>query len=232
MIPLKDENPTRRLPIITILVIAVNVWFFFEEIKLGAKAGSFIANYGLIPVRYTNADIAKHFTLIEQATPFFSSMFLHGGWLHIVGNMWILWIFGDNVEDKLGPARFIVLYLVSGLVAAMFQIFFTPHSEVPIIGASGAVAGVMGAYLRFYPKAKVVTMIPPFILGPFFLFPAFIFLGVWFILQLFSGTLTLGLESGVSGGIAWWAHVGGFAMGVILAGALQRRKPPRYTDVL
>jgi membrane associated rhomboid family serine protease len=153
-------------------------------------------------------------------------MFLHGGWLHLFGNMWTLWIFGDNVEDRLGHGRFLGLYVISGFAAGLVHIITNPHSGVPTIGASGAVAGIMGAYFRFFPHARVETVIPPFFFGPVFVLPALIFLGWWFLLQFFNGALSLLARSGDFAGVAWWAHVGGFAVGMILV-LFARRKPPR-----
>jgi membrane associated rhomboid family serine protease len=153
------------------------------------------------------------YTASEQIFAFFSSMFLHGGWIHLLGNMWILWIFGDNVEDRLGRTRFVVLYLASGVAASLLHIFTKAGSQLPTIGASGAIAGVMGAYFRFFPTARVETIIPPFFFGPIFVFPAVLFLGWWFLLQFFNGALSLGVRGTGFSGVAWWAHVGGFLFG-------------------
>lgn len=162
----------------------------------------------------------------------FSSMFLHGGWLHLLGNMWILWIFGDNVEDRLGRARFLGLYLASGLAAAFLHVLTNPSSPVPTVGASGAIAGVMGAYFRFFPHARVETIVPPFFLGPVFDFPAVFFLGWWFFLQFFNGAMSLGAAGPGFSGIAWWAHVGGFVFGFAVSLTARRlRVPPRFLDV-
>ena len=149
--------------------------------------------------------------------------------MHLLGNVWILWIFGDNVEDRLGKARFLGLYLASGLAAALVHIYTNPGSTVPTIGASGAIAGVMGAYFRFFPFARIETLIPPFFLGPFFELPAMLFLGWWFLLQFFNGSLSLLGGTGSFSGVAWWAHVGGFAfgLGVCLLAARRPTVPPR-----
>jgi membrane associated rhomboid family serine protease len=167
-----------------------------------------------VPVRYTDLEVARLFNPVEQAIPFLASMFLHGGWIHLIGNMWTLWIFGDNVEDRLGHGKFLLLYLGSGVVAALFHIYTNAGSGLPTIGASGAVAGVMGAYFRFFPHARVETLIPPFFLGPVYVLPAVMFLGFWFFLQFFNGALSLA-AGGKVGGIAWWAHVGGFVFGLV-----------------
>lgn len=154
-------------------------------------------------------------------------MFLHGGWIHLVGNMWILWIFGDNVEDRLGRSRYLALYLLSGFAAGLLHIYTNRGSMIPTIGASGAVAGVMGAYFRYFPKARVVTIIPPFFLGPFFELPAVLFLGWWLIMQLFNGALSLSAGAHGLGGIAWWAHVGGFLFAFAFSLVIPQRRRSR-----
>lgn len=196
----------------------MNVVVFFLELSLGRNwyLSDFVLRWGLIPVRYTDPEIGDLFSLTEQIVPFFTSMFLHGGWMHLIGNMWIFWIFGDNVEDSLGRWRFLLLYLTGGVAAALVHIFTNPESTTPTIGASGAVAAVMGAYFRLYPHARVLMLVPPFFFGPYFVVPAVFFLGLWFILQFFSGTLSLMAGSGGVGGIAWWAHIGGFVFGALI----------------
>lgn len=215
MFPLRDNIPARRYPIVTILIIALNCMFFVIELMAGRRVENIFLALGIIPVRYTVPDIAELFTWKEQALPFISSMFLHGGWLHLISNMWVLWVFGDNVEDKLGHFRYLLFYLGGGVAAALMHIFTNMNSTVPTIGASGAVAAVMGAYFRFFPNASVMTMIPPFFLGPFFKIPAILFLGWWFVLQFFNGALSLAADS-AAGSVAWWAHVGGFIFGAFL----------------
>jgi membrane associated rhomboid family serine protease len=212
-------------------VIALNVLAFLYELQLGRRLDDFLLNWAVIPLRYTDSEIATRFSLLEQALPFFSSMFLHGGWLHLVGNMWILWIFGDNVEDRLGRGKFIGLYLFSGLAASVLHIFTNLNSPLPTIGASGAVAGVMGAYFRFFPHARVQTLVPPFILGPYFELPAILYLGWWFLTQFFSGAMSFGAQQRDFGGVAWWAHVGGFAFGMMVCLFAQRERRRRaYED--
>src|SRR5207247_7985026 len=139
-----------------------NVLVFLFEVKLGRQAEYFLTDFGIVPARYTHPSIAKHFTLLDQSIPFFSSMFLHGGWIHLIGNMWTLWIFGDNVEDQLGRVRFMILYLIGGLTAGALHVVTNANSALPTIGASGAVAAVMGAYFRFFPHARIETIFPPF----------------------------------------------------------------------
>ncbi len=233
MLPLRDDIPSSRFPAVTLGIIGLNVLLFLNELKIGAHVEGLMLTYGIVPVRYTNPEVARLFSLPEQVLAFFSSMFLHGGWIHLLGNMWVLWIFGDNVEDRLGRARFIGLYLASGIAAALLHIYTNPNSGVPTIGASGAIAGVMGAYFRFFPFARVETLIPPFFFGPTFVLPAVLFLGWWFLLQFFNGALSLQAQSG---GVAWWAHVGGFLFGYAVCllargGRRWRRLSPRIMNL-
>jgi membrane associated rhomboid family serine protease len=216
MIPIRDNIPSSRFPAVTLGIISLNVLVFFQELRLGPHLQDFLLDHAVIPAAYTVPDIARQFSLHEKVFSFFSSMFLHGGWLHLIGNMWILWIFGDNVEDRLGRARYLALYLAGGIAAALMHIITNAGSPVPTIGASGAIAAVMGAYFRFYPYAKVETLIPPFFFGPTFVLPAVLFLGWWFLLQFFNGTLSLGMHGPGFSGVAWWAHVGGFLFGFIV----------------
>jgi membrane associated rhomboid family serine protease len=185
---------------------------FFFELSLGSgELEKFIMTFGFIPGRFLS-QIGKA-DLISLFLPVFTSMFLHGGWLHLIGNMWILSIFGDNVEDTFGHVRFLAFYLVCGVLAALAQFLSSPYSSMPMVGASGAIAGVMGAYFSLFPYARVLTLIPVF----FFVIievPAYVYLGLWFFLQVFYGTFSIG--AGVRGGVAFWAHVGGFAAGYFL----------------
>lgn len=234
MVPLRDDIPARRFPLVTVMIIVVNGLAFVYELSVGRQLERFLFEFGIVPVRYTQWEVAQFFGFHEQAIPFFTSMFLHGGWLHLLGNMWTLWVFGDNVEDRMGRGRFLLFYLVSGFVSAWLHILTNTSSAVPTIGASGAVAGVMGAYLLNFPHARITTLIPPFFLGPFFVLPAVFFLGWWFLLQFFNGSLSLFADQSRVAGIAWWAHVGGFAFGVAVA-AMARgrgiRKQADYIDV-
>ncbi len=227
MLPLRDDIPASRFPAATLGLITINVLVFLYELSVGPQLEEFLLIFGVIPARYTRPEIAEHFTFSQQVFAFFSSMFLHGGWLHLLGNMWTLWIFGDNVEDRLGRGKFILLYLASGVAAGLMHIYSNPGSEVPTIGASGAVAGVMGAYFRFFPHARVQTVIPPLIFGPIFVLPAVLFLGWWFFLQFFNGALSLHARGQGFSGIAWWAHVGGFGFGFV-ACLFARRAPVRH----
>jgi len=203
MFPLRDDVPSSRFPILTLSIIALNVAAFFVEVWLGPNLQDFIFNYGVVPARYTGPGAWGHGSIL----PLFSSLFL-------------LWIFGDNVEDRLGRVRYLALYLLGGLAASLLHIFTNPGSEIPSLGASGAIAAVMGAYFRLYPHARIEMVIPPFFFGPTFVVPAVLFLGWWFFLQFFNGTLSL-LSPEQVGGIAWWAHIGGFAFGVLLGSVIK-----------
>jgi len=232
MIPLRDDIPSSRFPAVTVTIIALNALIFLRELSLGPHLEGMLLDFAIVPARYTRPDVAQYFSAPEQILAFFSSMFLHGGWVHLLGNMWILWIFGDNVEDRLGRLRYLALYLASGLAAALLHIYTNPGSLVPTIGASGAIAGVMGAYFRFYPFARVETLIPPFFFGPTFVLPAVLFLGWWFLLQFFNGALSLAVRDRGFSGVAWWAHVGGFLFGFCVCLFAQRRRvPPRFIDI-
>lgn len=231
MLPLRDDIPSRTFPGVTIAIIVVNILAFLHEVRLSDNLNEFMLTWSLIPIRYTNHSIAAHFNIVEQILPFFSSMFLHGGWVHLIGNMWVLWIFGDNVEDRLGKVGYLVLYFAGGVAAGLVHIFTNAGSPMPTIGASGAVAAVMGAYFRFYPHARVHTIIPPFFLGPIFELPAILFLGGWFLLQFYNGALSLAGRGSAYGGVAWFAHVGGFGFGMLVTWLLyDRQKRPRREE--
>ncbi|MCX6135930.1 MAG: rhomboid family intramembrane serine protease [Ignavibacteriales bacterium] len=212
MIPLRDTIPSRRFPFSTIGLIIINVVVFLYQRSLGEAAEGFIKVFGLVPVAV--AEGFRRGDVIAAALPFVSSVFLHGGWLHLIGNMWFLWIFGDNVEDKLGRGRFLIFYLFCGVGAAAVQMYASPLSGIPIIGASGAIAGVLGSYFLLFPKAKVLTLLPIFFFLTTVEIPAVLFLGLWFVLQILNGTLSV--AGGSEGGVAWWAHVGGFVAGMLL----------------
>jgi len=214
MIPLHDDIPAQRRPIMVYTLITANVAIFLYTISLppGSRE-AFMYLYGVSPARYTNPDWAQQVGFPGMGPlPFFSYMFLHGGLLHILGNMWMLWIFGDNVEDRMGTPRFIAFYVTSGLAALAAQFLFNFNGQLPLVGASGAVAGVMGAYLFLYPSSRVLTLIPIFIFPFFVELPAFFFLGFWFLLQWLNGVVSVGAPADM-GGIAWWAHIGGFIWG-------------------
>jgi rhomboid family protein len=228
MIPLRDNIPSSKFPAATLSIIVINVLVFLYELRLGPHLEDLLASFAVIPANYTDPEVGRFLTLSQKIFAFFSSMFLHGGWIHLLGNMWTLWIFGDNVEDRLGRTRYVMLYLTGGIAAGLMHIFTNANSPVPTIGASGAIAAVMGAYFRFYPFARVETLVPPFIFGPTFVLPAVLFLGGWFLLQFFNGAMSLGARGRGFSGVAWWAHVGGFAFGfVICLFARRERVPPR-----
>jgi membrane associated rhomboid family serine protease len=206
MIPLYDTVRTRKFPIVNILLIVANVLVFLYELQLGSSAlQHFIVNWGLIPARLTGEPAAAWITV-------FTSMFMHGGWLHLIGNMWFLYIFGDNVEGRMGGARYLLFYLLSGVAAALLQTFIVPTSQVPTIGASGAIAGVLGAYLISFPRARIASLVPILFIFTIIEIPAAIFLILWFVLQIYSGLFSVGANAS---GIAWWAHIGGFVFGML-----------------
>jgi membrane associated rhomboid family serine protease len=211
MIPIRDTIRSETYPVVNSLIIAINVLVFFIELSQGPRLDGFIKTYGLVPARYSVPQISAYFSTGQQAIAFLTFMFLHGGFLHLLGNMWFLYIFGDNVEDRLGHLRYLIFYLVCGLASGLSHLALNWHSQTPTIGASGAIAGVMGAYLILYPKAKVLTLVPIFFFFQFLEIPAFLFLGVWFLFQFLSAAGT----SAQMGGIAWWAHIGGFMFGII-----------------
>ncbi len=233
MIPLRDTIQSRNYPVTRNALIVVNALVFLWELFQGSDLQRAFALYGIVPVRYSNPEIGLHFSFLEQVLPFFTSIFLHGGFFHLLGNMWFLYIFGDNVEDRLGSLRFFVFYLLSGFAAGLIHLVSNWNSQLPTIGASGAIAGVMGAYFLFYPRARVLTMVPIFFFPFFFELPAFFFLGYWALLQLLYGTLNHGL----AGGVAWWAHIGGFVFGLATVKFFEalpstgiREKTSRYTQ--
>ena len=212
MIPLRDENPTRSIPLVTLALIAANIGVFIYENTLSTEGlDALWSMWSIVPARL----LADPLSLREIATVF-TSMFMHGGWLHLIGNMLYLWIFGNNIEDRLGAGRFIAFYLISGTVGAAAQIIIAPESTIPMMGASGAIAGVLAAYLLLYPGASIVTIIPVFFFIEVARVPAYLVIGFWFVLQLGNGLANLG-TSAAAGGTAWFAHIGGFAAGLILA---------------
>src|SRR5712692_8878793 len=227
MIPRRDDIPSSRFPAVTLGLIAANTLVFLDELKVGPRLQDMLLDYAVIPARYTDPDVAQLFSSPQQVFAIFSSMFLHGGWIHILGNMWSLWIFGDNVEDRMGRAGFLCFYLLSGLAAGALHIAFNPLSRAPTVGASGAIAGVMGAYLLLFPYARVVTLVPIFIFLQTIELPAVFFLGFWFLSNLLSGIGSLAAHTG-AGGVAWWAHIGGFLVGLLWALPLRRREVRRH----
>ena len=211
MIPIRDTIPTKTYPIVNNALIAINVVFFLVELSQGPGLERFIYIYGLVPARYTIPQIASYFTTGQQIVSLITFMFLHGGFWHLLGNMWSLYIFGDNIEERLGPLRYLTFYMICGLASGLSHLVFNYNSTMPTIGASGAIAGVMGAYFILFPKAKILTLIPIFFIPYFIEIPAFFFLGIWFVFQFLSAA---GSHSQMAG-IAWWAHIGGFIFGII-----------------
>jgi len=234
MIPLCDTIPSRRPPVAMWMLILANCAVFAVELGLGPRQlDAFFSIFGIVPARYlVPPDDAAPLPGAVYLWPFLTHMFLHGGWLHIVGNMWTLWIFGDNVEDRMGSGRFLTFYLLCGLAAALTHMFTNPRSSVPTIGASGAISGVLAAYLLLYPWSRIIVMAPIFFWPVFFEMPALFYMGLWFLTQLFSGTLALAAGHAASG-VAWWAHIGGFLTGLLLCPMFvvrRRRRRPIYGD--
>jgi len=239
MIPLHDDVETRTFPIVNYLLIALNVLVFILELGMGPDINKFLFQASVIPVLYTGRDHAL--SAIEVVTTtlnpslgfrVFFSMFLHGGWLHVIGNMWFLWIFGDNVEDRLGHFKYVIFYFACGWAATYAHIWSNPASRLPSIGASGAIAGVLGAYLTLYPRATVLTLLPLGFFTQIIRIPAPFFLGFWFLEQFLMGAMSLGVPTAETGGTAWWAHIGGFVVGVVLVRILggARRRPVRRVE--
>jgi membrane associated rhomboid family serine protease len=228
MLPIRDTVPSRSTPVVTWGIILANTVVFIFELMLPEPAlQAFFYYFGIVPARYTHPTWAVWMGLpVDDYWPFLTSMFLHGGWMHIIGNMWTLWIFGDNVEDRLGPLRYIIFYLLCGLAAGVVHLLTNPTSTIPTIGASGAIAGVLGAYFILYPTARVIALFPVFFIPFFFQLPAVTYLGLWALSQIFSGVLALGMPED-AGGVAWWAHVGGFVAGIVLLPVFLKRKGAR-----
>src|SRR4029079_2102460 len=198
MFPLRDTQPSYSKPVVTTLLIVINILVFLFQVSLDPYSrNEFIATYGFVP---------EHFSFQSVLT----SMFLHGGWMHILGNMWFMWIFGNNVEDAMGRVRFVVFSLLTGVAAALTQVFITPASAVPMVGASGAISGVMGAYIVLYPRVRVFMLVPLGFLLTSFAWPAWMMLGYWLVLQFVSGLTVIDKEGG---GVAFWAHFGGWRAG-------------------
>jgi len=229
--PLKDNIPSRTLPWVNYGLIIINSLVFLYEVSLGPQLQQFIQTWGVIPAHYFHLAETQPHNYIARFLPIFTSMFLHGGWFHIIGNMWFLYIFGDNVEDRMGHGRYLLFYLLSGFGATLAHIYINPTSTLPTVGASGAISGVMGAYFMLYPFARVLTLIIVFIFVDIIEIPAFFYLGFWIFLQFIQGTASL--FAGQAGGVAWWAHLGGFVVGAFLVFFFKKpkRKIPRvYPD--
>jgi membrane associated rhomboid family serine protease len=215
MIPLYDTIRPRRFPFINWLLILANAAVFWYELQLGEnELQNFIFTWGLIPAELLS-------NLQKEWLTVFTAMFLHGGWFHIISNMWVLYIFGDNIEDRVGSARYLLFYLLSGIAAASLQVFILPSSSVPMIGASGAIAGVLGAYLISFPGSRIASLVPILFIFTIIEIPAILFLIFWFGTQLYSGLFAM--QGSTGSGIAWWAHIGGFLFGLIMVSFFRRR---------
>ncbi|MDQ2966328.1 MAG: rhomboid family intramembrane serine protease [Chloroflexota bacterium] len=225
MIPLRDANPTRRAPLVTLTLIAACFIAFAWELGVLASSGEsglnrFFTEHGAVPARVTEA-LASGWLASDAALGLLTSVFLHGGWIHLLGNMLFLWIFGNNVEDRLGRVAFLGFYLFAGIAAALTQVAIAPTSTAPVIGASGAIAATLGVYIVLYPRARILSLV---FLGFFYQLievPAVLILGFWFVLQLIDGIASLGLSSAAEGGVAFFAHIGGFVGGVVIALAIR-----------
>jgi membrane associated rhomboid family serine protease len=229
MIPLKNLRPRTHSPAVTLALIVINFIVFFYQLTLDPRAlQSFIMTYSMVPARAQLALAHSQYTLAQGFFPLFTSMFLHAGWLHIIGNMWFLWLFGPNVEDRLGHLPYLGFYLVCGLGAGIAQTLFSLGSTIPGLGASGAIAGVLGAYVVFFPSSRILTLVTLFFWWFFARLPAVLFIGLWFAVQFLSGLGSLG--SAQAGGVAWWAHVGGFLLGMLLVSGMRRIQPEIYYD--
>jgi len=215
MIPLRDTIPSRNTPVVTVLIIATNVFVFLYMLSLDPYTQNhFIRQYALLPARFNPQALV-------------TSLFLHGGWLHLIGNMWFLWVYGDNVEDVLGHGKYLLFYLLCGVIASSAQYAINPDSQIPILGASGAIAGVMGAYLIKFPHSRILTLVPIVVFFTTIEIPAVIILVYWFILQFFSGIGSIGYAQASQGGVAFFAHVGGFIAGMILVATMGTKE--RYS---
>src|SRR3979490_1083290 len=223
MIPIRNAVPSRYPPCVTVMLIATNgLVFLFQDSLSPDELELLVRKFALIPARYSEVLASGDTDLAAvDILPFFSMMFLHGGWLHLIFNMWTLWLFGSTIEDRLGHGRYLAFYLVCGLAASIAHVAFNPTSMVPALGASGAIAGILGCYMRLFPLARVVVVVPILFIPLFFEVYAFVFTGLWFLLQLFQSTMSLLLPA-ASGAVAWWAHVGGFVAGFKLGPLLVR----------
>ena len=231
MIPIGDSTRRHTIPYVNLGIIIASVLVFLYELSLSTiDVGRFFQDWGVIPVQLV--DWLESPSVVEEPSTVVTSMFIHGGWLHLIGNMLFLWVFGDNVEDAMGHVRYLVFYLLAGLAATTLQVFIDQESFIPMVGASGAIAGVLGAYLVLYPRATVSVVIPLLWFFGAFPVPAAFLIIFWFLLQLLSGVASLGAAAGVTEGIAFWAHVGGFIAGVVLVGAFRHQKPRRRSPTV
>lgn len=227
MIPFRDKNPSSTFPYITVAIITLNGMAFIYELALGDAVEDFIFHYGVVPVKvifFLSQPSLDPAAIRDTFLPFFTSMFLHGGPVHILGNMWYLWIFGDNVEDRLGHFKFLGFYLLCGILASVVHVATNPHVGIPCVGASGAIAGALGAYMVTFPGARVLCLVPFGFIWHIIELPAVVVLGFWFVIQFFNGAAALTATTDAGGGVAWWAHIGGFVFGIALMLVLPKRK--------
>ncbi len=226
MIPLHDDNPTRIRPVVTVTLLVICVLAFLWQLSLGREGGRMaVFSLGLIPaVLFDHANLPMELAWVPPPATVFTSMFLHGGFMHLAGNLLYLWIFGNNVEDAMGHVRFILFYALCGTAAALGQAVMNPHSEIPMIGASGAISGVLGAYLLLYPHARVLVLLPLGVFSQMIRLSALWVLGFWFVLQIFNSAIA----GGAQGGVAWFAHIGGFLAGMVLIPFLKYRDVPLF----
>lgn len=225
MFPLRDSAPSGTYPVVTLSIIVVNAIVWFHELSLGPDLNEFIFQFGLTPARFMASYSLPGGIIGNAVIPMFTSIFLHAGWMHIIGNMWFLWIFGDNVEDRLGRFNYFVFYILSGIGASVIQVMAHPGSTIPMVGASGCVSGVLGAYLLSFPQARIHTLFIFFVIIRFIEVPAFLFLLLWFVFQFISGAAEIGSDH--NGGVAYWAHMGGFVVGMFLLVVMPKKKPRR-----
>jgi membrane associated rhomboid family serine protease len=233
MFPIRDSVRSESVPVVTRGLVLVNAPVFLMELTFrGVAREKLFYLFGLVPARFTHPGWAESVGFpVHNYWPLITHQFLHGGWFHVISNMWALLIFGDNVEDRMGLFRFLIFYLLCGVAAGLTQMFSSPNSTIPSVGASGAIAGVLGAYLLLFPRARVEVVMPIWFYPFFFELPAVLYLGFWFLSQLFSGTMALANPNQV-GGIAWWAHVGGFVVGMLLCGLFVRRRSKPQAEEL
>ncbi len=225
MIPLRDSTKSQTFPIVNLTIIVLNILIYFLEVSFEPyQLNQIYYAFGLVPAEVMNTIITGS-SLTPVLISFVTAMFIHGGWLHVIGNMLFLWVFGDNVEDRLGHVKYLLFYLVVGAAGSLAHIISNPFSTVPIVGASGAVAGVLGAYIIAFPRSRILALVPIFIIFTLVEIPAVIFIALWFVLQLFNGVASLG---GNVNTVAYWAHVGGFVMGVILIKIMAPRVTKGY----
>lgn len=226
MFPLRDDIQSESFPIVSILIIVSNSFMWMYEISLGPRLEDFLWQYGLVPLHVVAYDSFRGGFFGNAFIPMFTSIFMHGGWMHIIGNMWFLWIFGDNIEGRLGHFKFFLFYLLCGIGASVIHVVSDPASRIPTIGASGAISGVLGAYLISFPHARVLTLFIFFIIIRIIEIPAFAFLIFWFVFQFISSASQVSVQQD-AGGVAYWAHMGGFVVGIALLLLFPKKNAPQ-----